>query len=157
MFMSWVKPMPSACYGVLLKSMGILVLRFTRPEPRAFRVPLNLKFKGIELPVGLSIITLMLLAIATTNLFTKPVATLSGVTFAAFLFLIFTLSERVTRQHNTQARHVDKFQLIHRSALSPEMVGCRPGGLLVCVSNYHVLWPLADVLRQANVEQRMSS
>src|ERR1700733_8491578 len=145
-------------FGVLwsfvLKSMGVLVLRFTRPEPRAFRVPLNLKFKGIELPVGLAIITLMLLAIAITNLFTKPVATLSGVTFAAFLFLVFTLSERATRQHNTQARHVDKFQLIHRSALSPEMVGCRPGGLLFCVSNYHVLWPLADVLRQANVEQQ---
>jgi hypothetical protein len=33
-------------------------------------------------------------------------------------------------------------------------VGCRPGGLLVGVGNYHALWHLGFVLRQANVERQ---
>lgn len=145
-------------FGVLwsfvLKSLGVLVLRFTRPGPREFRVPLNLKFDGIEIPVGLGLITLTLLAIAITNLFTKPIATMSGVAFALFLFALFSVSERLStgraQRHNT----LDQFQLSHRSILSPESVGCRPGAVLVCVSNYHALWHLAAVLREVNIEQQ---
>lgn len=145
-------------FGVLwsfvLKSIGVLVLRFTRPGPRQFRVPFNMKVHGVEIPVGLGIICLILLAIAVTNLFTKPVATLSGISFAAFLFAVFTTSEKVTKKALALHRDVDQFQLTHRPALSPETVGCRPGNLLVCLENYRAVWPLAAVLPQINVERQ---
>ncbi|PYX19806.1 MAG: hypothetical protein DMG82_24340 [Acidobacteria bacterium] len=145
-------------FGVLwsfvLKSLGVLVLRFKRPGPREFRVPLNFRFHGTEIPLGLGTITLALLAIAATNLLTKPVATISGISFSAFLFLVFTASERFTQKHGLLRTHGDQFQLTQQSDLSPAAVGCRPGGLLVCVGNHHALWHLEFVLRQANVERQ---
>jgi len=145
-------------FGVLwsfvLKSIAVLVLRFTRPGRREFRVPLNFRIHNIEIPVGLGMISLILLAIAITNLFTKPVATISGISVSAFLFVLFAISERATNQRSTQCLEVDKFQLTHRHSLSPESLGCRPGGLLVCVGNYHALWHLAAVLREVDVEQQ---
>jgi amino acid transporter len=141
-------------WSFVLKSIGVLVLRFTQPGPREFRVPLNIRFRHTEIPVGLGIIALILLAIAITNLFTKPVATVSGISFALFLFAIFAISEKITTQSNPVHREVDEFQLTHRPTLSPETVVCRPGNLLVCLGNYHVLWPLAAVLPRVNVKRQ---
>jgi amino acid transporter len=145
-------------FGVLwsfvLKSLGVLVLRFKRPGAREFRVPLNFRFHGTEIPLGLGSITLALLAIATTNLLTKPVATISGISFSAFLFVVFTASERFTQKHSLLRTRGDQFQLTPQPDLSPAAVGCRPGGLLVGVGNYHALWHLGFVLRQANVERQ---
>lgn len=143
-------------FGVLwsfvLKSIAVLVLRFTRPGPREFRVPLNFRIHGTEIPLGLAMISLILLSLAITNLLTKPVATISGLAFSAFLFTIFAMSERSTSRRSTPHLELDKFQLTHRPSLSPESLGCRPGSLLVCVSNYHALWHLAAVLREVDVE-----
>jgi amino acid transporter len=145
-------------FGVLwsfvLKSLGVLVLRFKRPGPREFRVPLNFRFRGTEIPLGLGTITLTLLGIAVTNLFTKPVATISGISFSVFLYVIFTASEEFTQEHRLPPSHVDQFQLTQQPNLSPATVGCRPGGLLVCVGNYHALWHLSLVLRHVNVERQ---
>ena len=44
-------------------------------------VPLNLKVGNTELPLGLGLITLTLFALCIVNLFTKQVATISGVGF----------------------------------------------------------------------------
>ena len=70
-------------FGVIwsfaLKSLAVLVLRFTAPGPREWRVPVNLKIGRVEFPVGLAAITLALFSVAIVNLFTKEVATISGV------------------------------------------------------------------------------
>src|SRR5208337_5370539 len=66
-------------FGVIwsfaMKGLAVLVLRYTHPGDREYRVPLNFRIFGLELPVGLSLITLTLLGIAVVNLFTKPEAT----------------------------------------------------------------------------------
>ncbi|MGH9454212.1 MAG: APC family permease, partial [Terriglobia bacterium] len=58
-------------FGVIwsfaMKGLAVLVLRFTEPGPREFRVPLNLRFKRVELPVGLALITATLFATAIIN------------------------------------------------------------------------------------------
>ena len=51
-----------------------MVLRFKNREPREFMVPGNIEFGGVELPIGLSLIFLVLLATASMNLITKRVA-----------------------------------------------------------------------------------
>jgi len=141
-------------WSFVLKSVSVLVLRFTRPGPRAFRVPLNLRLHGVEIPVGLGLITLVLLAIAVTNLFTKPTATIAGISFSLFLFVVFTASEKLSSNRASPYPHLDKFRLIQQSTLLPEALGWRPGGILVGVGNYHTLSHLAAVLSDANVEHQ---
>src|SRR4029077_17441891 len=52
-------------FGVIwrfvLNGLAVVVLRYTRPAGREFRVPLNFKIVGKEIPVGVGLITLILL------------------------------------------------------------------------------------------------
>src|SRR5579862_5534276 len=74
-------------WSFVLNGTAVLVLRYTQPQAREFKVPLNFSIAGREIPVGVLIITLILLAIAVVNLFTKPLATVAGVSFSALLFV----------------------------------------------------------------------
>jgi hypothetical protein len=139
-------------FGVIwsfaMKGMAVLVLRYTHPGDREYRVPLNFRLFGVEIPLGLSLITLMLLGIAVINLFTKPDATIAGGIFSVFLFIVFTLSERITHRGQAATQHVemDQFHLAMEGELSPEAVGARAGNVLVPVSNIHALYHLGNVL-----------
>jgi amino acid transporter len=137
-------------FGVIwsftMNGVAVLVLRYTRPGVREFQVPFNFHIRGVQIPVGLGLITLTLFLIAVVNLFTKPVATMAGGTFSVLLFIVFTISER--RAHKGGAAHVemDQFNLELESELTPEAVGARPGNILVPVSNHFNLYHLGNVL-----------
>jgi amino acid transporter len=134
-------------WSFTLKGVAMLVLRYTYRGERDYRVPVNFQVRGVEIPVGLSCITLILLAIAVTNLFTKPAATVSGVVFTVVLYGIFAVSEHRTRRR-LGAAHVelDQFNLQQQDELTLQSVGARPGNFLVLVSNYYRLHHLAAVL-----------
>jgi hypothetical protein len=76
---------------------------------------------------------MVLLSTAIVNLFTKSVATVSGVLFAATFFIIFSISERSNlRKHALTARQMkDFFQLEHQDEVSRESVAIRPGAVMV--------------------------
>jgi amino acid transporter len=137
-------------FGVIwsfaMNGLSVLVLRYTRPGQRDFQVPLNFTIKGVQVPVGLGLITLTLFLIAFVNLFTKPVATVAGGAFSILLYIVFTISER--RGHHTNAARVemDQFNLALEGELTPEGVGARPGNILVPVSNHYALYHLGNVL-----------
>src|SRR5271166_5654176 len=147
-------------FGVIwsfaMKGMAVLVLRYTHPGDREYREPLNFRIFGVEIPVGLSLITLVLLGIAIVNLFTKKEATIAGVTFSIFLFIVFTISERYTHHARGSAQHVemDQFHLAMQSELTPEAVGARAGNILVPVSNIHALYHLGNVLERVKPGRR---
>src|ERR1700726_981017 len=73
-------------FGVIwsfaMKSLAVLVLRFTEPENREWKVPGNLHFGNTEIPVGLLLISAVLFITAVVNLFTKYQATIAGVIFS---------------------------------------------------------------------------
>jgi len=139
-------------FGVIwsfaMKGLAVLVLRYTHPGDREYRVPLNFRIFGVEVPLGLGLITLTLLGIAIVNLFTKKDATIAGVTFSVVLFVVFTLSEKFTHHARGTASHVemDQFHLEMEGELTPQAVGARPGNILVPVSNVHALYHLGNVL-----------
>ena len=141
-------------FGVIwsfaLKGVSVLVLRYTHPQDREYRVPLNFKIGGREIPVGLGLITAVLLGIAIVNLFTKPDATIAGVIFTILLFTIFEFSERSVHKRQLGAAHVelDQFNLAQEGDLTPETVGAQPGNILIPVSTYYALYHLEAVLRQ---------
>jgi amino acid transporter/nucleotide-binding universal stress UspA family protein len=137
-------------WSFALKGVAVLVLRYTHPQKREFRVPLNLRIAGTEIPVGLGLITLLLLAIAIVNLFTKPSATISGLIFSGVLFVGFELSEKaIQRKRGKTQVEMDQFNLAQEAELTEENLGIRPGNILVPVSSHYALYALEAALRRA--------
>jgi amino acid transporter len=137
-------------FGVIwsftMNGLAVLVLRYTRPGVREFQVPFNFYIRGVQIPVGLSLITLTLFLIAVINLFTKPVATMAGGTFSILLFIVFTISERRAHRGGSAHMEMDQFNLELESELTPEAVGARAGNILVPISNHFNLYHLGNVL-----------
>jgi len=118
----------------------------TSPGQREFQVPLNFTFRGVQIPLGLVLITTTLFLIAVVNLFTKPIATMAGSTFSVLLYIVFTSSERQGKRGGTAHVEMDQFNLELESELTPEAVGARPGNILVPISNHYALYHLGNVL-----------
>jgi len=144
-------------FGVMwsfaLKGLAVLVLRFKQPGEREFRVPLNIKVGSTEMPIGLAAITVTLFALCVINLFTKQVATISGVVFTIVLFVVFTITERSTRKRATAHAELDQFNLEARDDLTPETLQVRPASTLVMVRNYNALHNLGAVLDRVDTRQ----
>jgi amino acid transporter len=142
-------------WSFVMKGVAVLVLRYTHPQDREYRVPLNFTIAGKEVPLGLGLITLILLLIAIVNLFTKPEATVAGVIFSVLLFVAFTLSERRVR-NDAGGIHaeLDQFNLAEEENLSPKSIGVRPGNVLVPVSNYYALYHLQAALHRLRTEEQ---
>jgi amino acid transporter len=137
-------------FGVIwsfaMNGLAVLVLRYTKPGQREFQVPLNFYVRGVQVPVGLILITLTLFLIAVTNLFTKPIATMAGGAFSVLLYIVFTISEHRARHGGAAHVEMDQFNLEMEGELTPEAVGAKPGNILVPVSNHYNLYHLANVL-----------
>jgi amino acid transporter len=145
-------------FGVMwsfaLKGLAVLVLRYKQPGAREFRVPVNLKIGSMDVPIGLAVVTAILFALCIINLFTKEVATISGVTFTLVFFAIFTISERTTRKRASAQAELDQFNLEPGDDLTPEALAVRPGCVLVPVRNYNTLYNLRAVLDRADTHKQ---
>jgi amino acid transporter len=135
-------------WSFAFKALAVFVLRFTEPVPREWRVPLNFRVGGLELPVGLALITIVLFGAATINLFTKEIATVSGVGFTLVLYGVFVISERATARRRAAHVDLDQFQLVSAPEISQADVAVQPGNVLVPVRDYNTLAHLATVLRE---------
>ncbi len=120
-------------WSLVLKTLSMLVLRFTEPgRYRGYRVPLNVRIGRLELPIGLSLIFLVLLASAAANLLTKTVATITGTSFAAAFLIAFTATEYYHKRKapadggiQQEDDHLEEFQLEAAEGLSREALGLR--------------------------------
>jgi amino acid transporter len=142
-------------FGVIwsfaMNALATLILRFKHPEGRDWRVPLNFKIRGVEIPVGLALVTLILFGTAVTNLVTKKIATISGVLFTAALFVVLMISERIIKSKKlNESKDLEKFLLEDKTDIDKEAVGVRQGNILIAIRNYESLYPLEKVLNKAN-------
>jgi hypothetical protein len=132
-------------FGVIwsfaFKSLAVLVLRFTQRTPREWKVPFNVRLGRAELPLGLAAITGTLFLLASVNLVTKQVATISGLGFTLVFFALFLASERINERRRGPMPHVesDEFRLEAEEEISPPTVGVRPGSTLCLVRDYNTL------------------
>lgn len=145
-------------FGVMwsfsMKGLAVLVLRYKEPGKREYRVPLNIKIGQTELPIGLALITLALIALCTINLFTKEVATLSGIAFTLIFFTVFEISEAVTRKRAGAHAELDQFNVEAGDNLTPGALGVRPGNVLVMVRNYNTLYSLGATLDRLDARKQ---
>ena len=109
-------------WSFVFKALSMVVLRFKDRRPRVWRVPFNVRVAGVELPVGLTLIFLVLLATAAVNLATKRVATVWGTIFTVVFFALFAGSERLLR-HERKETHVEKFNVRYTADLDPVGIG----------------------------------
>ena len=140
-------------FGVIwsftFNALAMLVLRWKYKGERGWKVPPNLRIGKVEIPLGLLSVFLVLCSVATVNLFTKSVATVSGIIFAAVFFIIFSISERINqRRHALTALQMrDHFQMEHQDTISRESAALRQGGIIVTMRDpanpYALKWALA--------------
>lgn len=81
-------------WSFAMKGLAVAVLRFKYPDAKRWKFPINLRLGRYELPLGLLATTAALFAMALINLFTKKIATVSGISFTLIFFSLFWLSER---------------------------------------------------------------
>ena len=138
-------------FGVIwsfaLKSIAVLVLRYTEPENREWKVPGNIHIGGKEVPIGLAVISAVLLMTAIVNLFTKSEATIAGIAFSAVFFGIFSYSEhRVMKERHGKPEQLDQFRVYGNQELGSGALGAKPGNVLVAVRDPRNLYYLRNVL-----------
>ena len=146
-------------FGVIwsftLNALAVLVLRYTEPEHRQWKVPGNLRIAGKEVPLGVIVIFLILLTTAVVNLFTKYEATISGVGFSAVLFVLFTYSERRTaRERHGKPEQLDQFRVYGNQELGSGAMGVRPGNILAAIRDPRNLYYLRQVLAHTDTNRQ---
>jgi amino acid transporter len=147
-------------FGVIwsftFNSLAMLVLRWKYHGERGWKVPINLRIKGVELPIGLFSVFLVLLTTAVVNLFTKTVATESGIAFAAAFFIIFSVSERknLKRQLATVKQMKEHFQLEQPEEIGRETLDIKPGAVLVTMRDSANPFALKWTLSRTNTDDQ---
>jgi amino acid transporter/nucleotide-binding universal stress UspA family protein len=140
-------------WSFAMQGLSVLVLRFRQPEEPEWKVPLNFRIAGREIPLGLGIITAALFALAIVNLFTKKIATVWGLIFTITIFVVFTLCERYNRRRRTHSGELERFRLDSQQILSQHSVKVRPGSIIVAVRNPHELRHVEIVLERVDTRK----
>ena len=90
-------------FGVLwsltFNTASMIILRFRKSdEKREWQFPVNIKAGNVYVPIGLTAVLLVLLAVTGMNMLTKKVATIGGVLFTMTFFTIFHISEKMNQK-----------------------------------------------------------
>ncbi len=140
-------------WSFVFKALSMVVLRFKDRTPREYKVPLNIRIRGVEVPIGLSLIFLVLLTTAILNFFTKEVATVSGLVFTAGFLTVFVVSERFhdRRRGSAAHKHLEQFNRQQTPDISLEALGItRPYRKLVAIRSTQNLVMLEKALAEAD-------
>ncbi len=140
-------------FGVIwsftFNSLAMLVLRWKYKGERGWKVPPNVHIGKTEIPVGLISVFMVLLSTAIVNLFTKSVATVSGIVFAAAFFTIFSISEKQNKSRHalTDRQMREHFQLEYEDTIGREALRIRQGCVIVTMRDaanpFALKWALA--------------
>ena len=147
-------------FGVIwsftFNALAMVVMRWKYRGERGWKVPLNLRIGKTEIPLGLISVFLVLLTTAIVNLFTKSVATVSGVVFTAGFFVVFSLSERDNkRRHDvTTSQLKEHFQLEHQDTVGCAELDIRPGAVVVTMRDSANPFALKWALSRTNTDEQ---
>lgn len=154
-------------WSLTFKAFAMVVLRYRDKRPREWKVPININVGPVHLPIGLMLIFGALFFTAVTNLFTKPIATVSGFVFTVVFFIIFTISEIIVRRRTINQQHIteeefvnqkkhilEHFNLDSEDMLTPESIGSEhKENIIVAVRDPGNLKHLEKVIRETDTEK----
>lgn len=139
-------------WSFIMTTYSMIVLRYKSKIPREWRVPLNIRIGGREIPIGLGSIFTVLILLGIVNLFTKPYATVGGISFTIFLSLVFAFSQRANKALTARRNpELEKFNVAGQDILTVESVGCKhPVRKLVAVQRPDRLYHLQKCLGETD-------
>lgn len=134
-------------------SAAIALLRFRQPGGREWKVPFNQRIGKREWPLGLMLLCGALLVIALINLFTKSVATISGILFTAAFYALFILAEKLNARKHKKGEHLEKLNLRDADDLKGVLSELdKENRVLVAVRDPNGLMPLQKALETHDPE-----
>jgi amino acid transporter len=144
-------------WSFVFKAVGVWALRYHRHD-QEYKVPLNFHIGKTEIPVGLGVTTIILVATAITNLFSKAYATEFGIGFTIILFVVFTISERINAYHHRKCttreeKSLEEFNLEQQAQVDTAALHARPGCILVAVRTLHNMEHLRRTLQKTNLRR----
>jgi len=140
-------------WSFVFKAAAMVVLRFKDRSPREFKVPFNIRIRGVEAPIGLGVVFLILLFTALCNLLTKEVATIGGSAFTAVFLVIFIASEHYheKRRGGNGHRHLEQFNQRTAEEITPAALGMdKPYRKLVAIRSTQNLYMLEKTLAETD-------
>jgi amino acid transporter/nucleotide-binding universal stress UspA family protein len=140
-------------WSFVFKALAMVVLRFRDKSPREFKVPVNIRVGKYEIPIGLSVIFLILLTAAVLNLLTKELATIGGLTFTAVFLTVFIVTEHYhkKRLHGIKHEHLEQFNKQTAEEISPAGLGLkRRYRKLVAIRSTQNLYMLEKTLAETD-------
>ena len=136
-------------WSFVFNTLSMVVLRFRKPGPRDFVVPLNIRYRNVYVPIGLGLIFLTVFLSALANLVTKPVATVSGLCFAGAFLSVFTITEYIHRRRRgtEHHEHIEQFnRALVQQVTKADLGLTRPYCKLVAIRSPHNLFMLDKAL-----------
>jgi amino acid transporter/nucleotide-binding universal stress UspA family protein len=140
-------------WSFVFKTLSMVILRFKDRTKREFSVPFNFRIGEVQVPLGLSIVFLIVFVSALANFFTKPVATVSGLLFSAAFLAVFVTTERLyeRRRRGAKHEHLEQFnqQLTH--TITPQSLGIsKPYRKLIAIRSPQNLFMLEKALAETD-------
>ncbi|HEY6361096.1 MAG TPA: magnesium transporter, partial [Vicinamibacterales bacterium] len=140
-------------YGLAVLVMLLLniaaLVRLRHHNPGApYRAPLQVRYRGRNLPVGLVATGILLAATGSAVLALGDMPSLAAVTMFVVLALVF----QATGHHvepRADAETAEALELLPPTEISLDQIEVRPGSVLVPVRNPHALHHVAAALRAA--------
>jgi amino acid transporter/nucleotide-binding universal stress UspA family protein len=142
-------------WSFVFNTLSMVVLRFTKRGPREFVVPFNIHVRDVYWPIGLGLVFLVVFLAALSNLFTKPVATVSGLCFAGAFLSVFTITEYLHRKRRgvEHHEHIEQFNRATVQRVTAADLGLkRPYRKLVAIRSPHNLFMLDKALADTDPE-----
>ncbi|MCE5267111.1 MAG: amino acid permease [Planctomycetaceae bacterium] len=142
-------------WSFCFKTMAMVVLRFKDRSPREYKVPLNIRIRGIEVPIGLMLIFLILLFAAVLNTLTKEVATIGGSIFTVIFLVTFIASEQFHERRRGAAahKHIEQFNQRSIEQITPQLLSLeKPYRKLVAIRSTQNLFMLERALAETDPE-----
>ncbi len=145
-------------WSFVLKTLGMVILRLRGGDrDRPYRVPLNLKIAGRDVPLGIMFTFALLLVAAVVNLLTKEVATVAGLAFTAGLLSILSASDWYSRRQRgggDAPKYIEQFNAEELPDLTRESLAVtRPEVAAVAVPSAEGAGPLREALAGADPER----
>jgi amino acid transporter len=140
-------------WSFVFKAAAMVVLRFKDRTPRAYEVPFNIRIRGVEFPIGLCLIFLVLLSTAVLNFFTKEVATVGGIVFTVVFLAMFMTSEHMheKRRKGQHHEHREQFNRAVSTEVTAESLGLTKSyRKLVSIRSTQNLFMLEKALSEAD-------
>lgn len=139
-------------WSFAFKTLSMVVLRFWQRRPRDFYVPINIRLGDVHVPIGLGLVFLTVFAAALANLFTKPVATASGMCFTIAFLIVFITSEFAHRKRRGEHhQHLEQFNRSTVEKITRENLGLtKPYYKLVAIRSPQNLCMLDRALADAD-------